>query len=271
MGSSAPVHCSVRAAGRATIVHAARRLSSRFLRDGRDARPSWLGAADRPVGAIRMFVLRILLLITLSGVLIACAPARAPLPQSATPPDPALPPERAVATMLQVLHTRTPGFIFPHAPTEVRGQRLRLGPALTLISHGTPSGGPALDPAREVWLFVVRGDGSMSSPPVPNATTPDIAIAQVAIILDAVTGERIMTSAYPPSHESSTAPSRPHTRASNHVSKAIATPVAGRTLGAAPRLQRATRHPQLLTQPFHSPASARSTLPQVLLMARRCQ
>jgi hypothetical protein len=150
-----------------------------------------------------MLFLRTLLLCSLAGTLVACAIGQATPPPTVSPRAANTPPEYAVEIALRVLRSGSPIFSFPNPPSEIRGQSMLLGPALTFITRGAPpSYSPSVEPERLVWVIVARGKGRSPSPPVPNATTtPDAVITQVAMILDAETGQVVLTTTFPPEDE----------------------------------------------------------------------
>lgn len=98
------------------------------------------------------------------------------------------------------------------APTQVNAQLMPLGAAAQL-KDGRP-----LDPAtrlgREsnkfVWLVFLRGDMTVPSADVPGKSPlPPATYHQMAVVLDATTGELLLTSIYPPTHEVSAAGTLP--------------------------------------------------------------
>jgi len=89
------------------------------------------------------------------------------------------------------------------SPTEIRGQLMAVDQPTQFVGSGDFSYGAQINPASQVWVFVLRGQVIGLIPPsaVGSAREPPRIYHQMSMVIDAVTGERLISTHHPPTNE----------------------------------------------------------------------
>lgn len=120
----------------------------------------------------------------------------------------------AQAAALATKYAQTPAPVgwLVSGPTQVNARLMSLGAAAQLkdgrpLSPATKLG---RESSRTVWLVFLRGDMTVPNQVAAGKTPSSPTVYhQMAVILDAQTGELLLTSLYPPTHEVSAADALP--------------------------------------------------------------